>query len=142
MPYRINGNALTLPADMPDGEGIFATGPESHSIDPPQLSIVQTVGGSVAVEPPTGLVRTHQWHFGARHAEAVRVIRSYMAGSPMCVIDTYDVEADPADPARSMKQLTDLLCVGTLTAVASPGRRDRVEPFVLTWVEVMPQSGL
>jgi hypothetical protein len=142
MPYRINGNALTEPKDMAPGEGIFATGPNRHSIETSPVAVVQTVGGAVAVEPPTGLVRTHEWQFDERTAEAVRVIRSYMVGSPLCYIDTYDVEADPLSPTKSMKQLTNILCVGTITTVSSAGRRDRVDNMSIVWREVFPQTGV
>src|SRR6476469_193059 len=85
-PYKINGIALTMPADA----GIDATAPDRHIVSKTQANIVATVGGHIATDPPSGISTVHTWKFGKRTTRAVDAILSMIGLNRVCEIATYD----------------------------------------------------
>lgn len=127
--YSINGNLLKAPSD---GVGLTAaTAPTSHSVAPSQPNIVQTIGGQIMIEPPSGNLRVHTWQYDRRHAAVITLLKGYMGGNPLCVIDTVDDDGS---------QLTNLVVLGEITEIKSAERRDWVESFSVVWHELMAQS--
>ena len=127
--YRINGHALLAPSDGATYE--TATAPSSHSVAPSAPTIVDTIGGKISIEPPSGRVNTHTWIYDQRSSAAVALLKSYIGNTPLCVIDTYDDAGG---------QLTNIVCVVTWPEIKSANKRDTVEAFSLVFVETSPQS--
>lgn len=131
MPFRINGYALTVPSD---GDGIDATGPETHSIAQTQINIVPTIGASIAIEPPSGVRLVHTWHFGQRTLHAFYKIMSYIGSNRVVVIDTYANQRDENGVAIQYK---DVLCTVQIPDTQSTSDRVWLQGFDLVFTEML-----
>jgi hypothetical protein len=129
MPYKLNGHVLLVPGGSVSLDQ--GTAPSSHSVAPTQSTLVDTIGGKIAIEPPTGRVHVHTWVYDIRRAAVVGALKGYIGDTPLCVIDTYDDDGT---------QLTNIVCLVAWPEFKSTGARNMDEGFSLVFTETSPQS--
>ena len=138
MGYRINGVALTSGTGRTRAGSGNGAAPSNHDITYTATTLQETLGGTIVLEPPSGLKRVHVWYYDSRTAYTVQFLKNLIGTSGVCTIDTYGIgkEEDAATALyRNLK-------VSVQMPVWKPleGDRGMVEPYSLQFTELFPQS--
>ncbi len=132
MAYKLNGTLLTYP----ESAGLDATAPSKHSISESQATIVDSLGGKIAIDPPTGIIRVHTWQFDKRSTKAWRALKTLIGASRLCYISTYDNERDNEDGDIVLE---DVQCIVQIPDLSSLGNRQWLDSFSLVFTEMVGQ---
>lgn len=135
--FAINGKLLR--SGFGGHDAVNGALPSDHDITYTPVTLQETVGGTIVLEPPSGLKRVHVWYYNDfRSAATVQFLKNLIGTSGICTIDTYDIGKDTKGVTtllRNVKVSVQMPVFKTLD-----GNRDLVEPFSISFQELYSQS--
>ncbi len=130
--YAINGTTLT-------SNELNGTAPTSHSVGQTPNSVVETIGGSIAVEGPSGARKTFTLYYDKRTTKAVRRLLDYLNldNSPIVLLSLPDVQTEETGV---VVQFTNIVCIAQRPDIKTDSSRQYVESFSISLTESYGQT--
>lgn len=121
--YKLNGTLLTKE------NGCL---PSNNRVGYTPSNLVETVGGAISVESPSGKRRTYTWEYDGRSTTTMDTLLDLLGDNPVAIIDTPQNRRESGVDAW----YENVVCNWAITETRSRGKRSDVDSFSLTFTEV------